>query len=477
MSNVKWITYRIRGLDEIFPMKISCNGKTTRGVGSLLKTSIMKRLSTLLIESGIEPTLMGIYNEFYNGNIPECNFCHKNLCWIDFNLSLSEDGVVEFHPKPTEIYKCHNKYCAHERAHLNSNSIEYVSKSYRVDYDTALKIIHDRNETPFYFKPDKQTEDEYKKSQSRNKEWYVEKFGNLAEEKIRKRSEILSRKLCKNGLINSHGESEAERICKSKAVTLEKMVERHGENEGKLIYDKWLEAIKQTRDNFILRHGVELGERKWEEHIELERYLASKQRLIDKFGEDIADEICQKRYSITEEKMIEKYGEDEGKSKYSEWIRGINFNRSNSGYIQSKSAMKFFSRLYGELSKNGFSKDDVIFFDGDRREYFVSIAGNGDNKRFYFMDFYVKSLKIDVEYNGVFWHPKSDFTDEQIDDWNSRHDRTYNECIERQNQRDLDMKSIGIKVITVWDSDNEDEQLKRCVELICEERNNHETVK
>lgn len=39
------------------------------------------------------------------------------------------------------------------------------------------------------------------------------------------------------------------------------------------------------------------------------------------------------------------------------------------------------------------------------------------------------------------------------------------------------MRSVGIKVITVWDSDNEDEQLKRCVELICKERNTHETVK
>lgn len=413
MNKVKWITYRIQGLDETFPMKISCNGKTTRNVESLLKTSIMKRITPLMIERGIEPTMMGIYNAFYNGDIPVCNFCHKNLCWIDFDLSISGDGVVEFHPKPTEIYKCHNKDCAHERAHLNSNSIEYVSKSYRVDYDTALKIIHDRNETPFYFKPDKQTEDEYRKSQSRNKNWYVEQFGDLAEEKMRNKSEVLSRKLCKEGLIKSHGVEESEKICKSKAVTLEKMVERYGKNEGKLRYDRWLEAAKQTRDNFILRHGVELGNRKWEEHIELERYLNSKQRLIDEFGEDVANEICHKRYAITEEKMIEKYGEDKGKSKYSDWLRGVNFNRPNSGRVQSKSGREFFDKLYGELSKIGFSKDDVVFFDGDRQEYFVSIAGDGENKRhFYFLDFYVKSLKINVEYNGVFWHPKSDFTNE-----------------------------------------------------------------
>ena len=415
MSKVKWITYRIQGLDETFPMKISCNGKTRRSVESLLKTSIMKRLSPVLNEKRIEPTLMGIYNAFYNGDIPICNFCHKNLCWVDFDLSISEDGLVEFHPKPTEIYKCHDKDCTHERAHLNSNSIEYVSKSYRVDYDTALKIIHERNDTPFYFNPDKQTEDEYRKSQSRNKDWYVEKFGDLAEEKMRNKSEILSRKLCKDGLIKNHGEKEAEKICKSKAVTLEKLIEKYGEDDGRKHYEDWLASVKQTRENFIKRYGIELGGKKWDDFIEQnrKRWVILKQKLIDEFGEDNLYDIYKEKYGVSLEKMIEKYGKDMGTIKFNNWYNGILFNNFNMGCKQSKTAMRFFLRLSDFLRMKGFQKDDLIFYDGDRREYFVSIAGDGENKRhFYFLDFYVKSLKINVEYNGVFWHPKSDFTNE-----------------------------------------------------------------
>lgn len=76
-------------------------------------------------------------------------------------------------------------------------------------------------------------------------------------------------KMTRDNLIKNHGYTgeEVDNIFKSKSITLTSMIERWGDELGKLKYDKWLKETRQSKENFIKRWGEEKGIKLWETHI------------------------------------------------------------------------------------------------------------------------------------------------------------------------------------------------------------------
>lgn len=109
---------------------------------------------------------------------------------------------------PSNFY-CKEKGCTGKT--INPNSIEFVSKTRKINEEQAIKIIHDRNKSPFYLENHKNKNDyknyqslkhklsdkEYKKfiknlKYSKTIEYYIEKYGKKEGAKIWK--EINSKK-------------------------------------------------------------------------------------------------------------------------------------------------------------------------------------------------------------------------------------------------------------------------------------------
>lgn len=111
------------------------------------------------------------------------------------------------------------------------------------------------------------------------------------------------------------------------------------------------------------------------------------------------------------ESMINRYGEEEGVllykkrvENYTKSIRENISNRKTGGYV-SKESIKFFIPLYKFCRKLGIPREEIYLGVSGSREFFV--RKNQKKNEGFFVDFCIPSLKIVVEYNGLFWHPRS----------------------------------------------------------------------
>lgn len=147
------------------------------------------------------------------------------------------------------------------------------------------------------------------------------------------------------------------------------------------------------------------------------------------------------------DRYTKKYGE-EGKYKLLEGInkRKITLLKKCGTYtcngMTSKESLKFFIPLYKKLRKMyGIEKSDIYWGIKGSREYASSYNG-----RSMFYDFTIHSLKLVIEYNNEFWHPREGIEWKGIIDYESAmlYDRTK---IDHMTNR-------GYKVVVVWNTDN-----------------------
>lgn len=261
----------------------------------------------------------------------------------------------------------------------------------------------------------------------RNKNWWIQ--NGLTEEDA-----IIEVKKHTPGTVeyfqHKKGYSHDEAVEKSKeryrkcAITLENLVKKYGETEGtyrwKSYCDKqsvtntfeykqkkygWtLEQFQEynksravTLENLIRRHGQELGSLKWQKYCDRQRYAG-----------------CQLEY------FIEKYGEIEGSEKYTQLnlMKGHTFDsflaRSNGDVViateafnnhyqrkiipYSEIANELFDKLYIHLCELGYIR---IFYTNNIHEWYVY---DNNKKRTYFLDFFLKEKRKGIEFYGDYWH-------------------------------------------------------------------------
>lgn len=169
-------------------------------------------------------------------------------------------------------------------------------------------------------------------------------------------------------------------------------IERYGESEGIIRFNSFREKSLQTKENFVKRHGVELGEQKYIDHCSKKSYGISKEGLTAKYGYQKANLLCSSR-GKTKEQIISKYGQDY----YLDLMKrrtATNTPRTRA----SKSSAKYLLPMYKALRKAGVTKEDIFWGIGNSTEFRIGK---------FFYDFTIFSHKIIIEYNGVAWHPKS----------------------------------------------------------------------
>lgn len=215
---------------------------------------------------------------------------------------------------------------------------------------------------------------------------------------------------------------------------------------------EWRKNHKSTLENFILRHGKEEGEKKWNDYrmkqaetnsleYKKEKYgwteeqfksynksrAVTLENFIIRHGEEEANirwkGYCdrQKYAGCEVEYFIEKYGEEEGIKRYKHlnFMKGHTFDsylfkfdgdeklaweafsnyQANLRTPHSNIATELFDSIYEYIIQNTDFKK--IFYINNIGEWFVH---DNNKKRTYFLDFFLKERGKVIEFYGDYWH-------------------------------------------------------------------------
>lgn len=125
----------------------------------------------------------------------------------------------------------------------------------------------------------------------------------------------------------------------------------------------------------------------------------------------------------------------------------------------SKESLRFFIPLYKTIRKLGVHKDDIFWGIKGSKEF----AQHKDGFNFFY-DFTIKSLKITIEYNGVFWHARPN------DEWKGfgikEENLAYN--LIKSNA----ITDFGYEQHIVWSDENLKERRNELIEIIKEKYDN-----
>lgn len=234
-------------------------------------------------------------------------------------------------------------------------------------------------------------------------------------------------------------------------ITLDLLVEKYGEKEGK---DKWFK-INKSKDNsslnyFIRKFGNESeGINKYVEHNKT-KDSSSLMFFEKKYGEQGFDKYNQKRILSDNKSMdffLSKYGNYKlAKEEYINTQKKIKVKVLSA----SKSSLVYFKPLYDFLIVSENVKRDNIFLGVEgSQEYFIKTEDD-----IFFYDFVLLDKKIIIEYNGKFWHPNWEYysIEECVDKFkNKKIDNI--KMINRDKEKIKVAKDNGFKVLILWEED------------------------
>lgn len=257
------------------------------------------------------------------------------------------------------------------------------------------------------------------------------------------------------------GRKKYEEVNYSKAMTLSNMIKKYGEKEGNYRWDQYCKKQAETNtfeyknkkygmteeefkeynlnravtlENMITRHGEDIGNIKWKEYCERQAYTNTKEHLGDRYEE------INKQKAITLENFIRKYGEKEGHEKY--------INRINSSPFYSKKSQELFDILTNCIT----FKDKKCYYATNNGEYGVY---DKNTKSYKMYDFVCVDLNLCIEFNGDHYHgnPKMYLPSDILKGRGQSNVRALDAWSNDSYKNNLINEERGIDVIVVWESE------------------------
>lgn len=284
-----------------------------------------------------------------------------------------------------------------------------------------------------------------------------------------------NRKNTLENFIKKHGE-EAGKIkfqsyCDKQAYsnTLEYMIQKYGENLGT---EKYYSANKRraiTLDNLVKKHGNDIGEKIYSEYVSKQRINGKTiEYFISKYGNEkgrqIYEEIGRRKSQSYEGFLIRHDGNIEiATLEFEKYCK----NRYESNLFKrgvSKSSQYFFKKLHAELLKLNIGE---VYYADFNQEWGINIIG----KRFVYLDFFLKSKGKVIEYYGDYYHANPSMFDKTSVIKRFGGIKTAEEIWGDDNRRLDDIKSVPYvkDVLVVWASEieeNEQEIIQKCVNYL-----------
>ena len=141
-----------------------------------------------------------------------------------------------------------------------------------------------------------------------------------------------SKAVTKENLIKRYGEEDGLKRWKSycerqsKTNTFEYKKEKYGWTKEQ--FDEYNASRAVTKENLIKRYGEEEGLKRWDAYIERQKETKSFEYMCEKYGKEKAVEINGMK-ALTLNNFVRKHGEEVGKIKYDEYIKTNNDFYSN----------------------------------------------------------------------------------------------------------------------------------------------------
>lgn len=231
----------------------------------------------------------------------------------------------------------------------------------------------------------KKLSEKYTKENSRTEKNYIKKFGK------------------------KEGVKRWKSYCEKQARvnTFEHKQKKYGWTREQ--FDEYNKSRSVTLDNLINRHGEKIGKEKWNSYCKKQSYTNSLEYYQKKFGEEngkIKWEEVNRKKAHTIETYIEKYDGDIelATEKLIEFFKNL-----KSSSISSKISVELFSELTDKLIKMGYKK---IFHYSFNNEWVINVRGH----QTIFLDFYLRDTGKVIEFYGDYWHcnPKKYNCDQQV---------------------------------------------------------------
>lgn len=154
----------------------------------------------------------------------------------------------------------------------------------------------------------------------------------------------------------------------------------------------------------------------------------------------------------------EHLSKEDRKAFYTLRIQKILVSKPNGGSGVSKSSILFFDSIRENIK---CSDVDIRYGGASSSEWWIRDKDN--NKKYYFLDFYIPAINLVIEYNGCAWHPKS-----KNDPWKSKSGllkMSTEDVWNLDRQKEASIRNLGLDVHYVWDDDLEN-KVDYFVELI-----------
>lgn len=233
------------------------------------------------------------------------------------------------------------------------------------------------------------------------------------------------------------------------AVTLESMIRKHGEEEGRKRWEHYCNA--QSISNTFEYKQEKYG---WTRK-EFDKFNKSRAvtlvNLQKKYGKEEGkrrfEEYCARQsYTNSLDYMIEAYGEKEGTKKFEAFCKArVNFNNG-----ASYESQRLFDVICSKLNEHNIDTSKIYYSSLDRVEKYAFNRNAGVG---YYLDYYDENNNIAIEFQGDYWHANPLFC--KPEDVNYVKHMTSKEIWECDNQKEAFFKSEfpGITYIRVWEHD------------------------
>ena len=262
-----------------------------------------------------------------------------------------------------------------------------------------------------------------------------------------------------------YSDEEYKKICSmTVGVTKESMIRKWGENEGLKRWNEYCnkQALSNTynykkekynwsKEDFKLfnksraitlenlqnKYGNELGKQYFEDYVNKQKLTKSKEYMINKYGEEKANKINQSK-ALTLSNYINKFGEKEGLKKYE-----LMLNKQHNFY--SKISQEFFNKLDKYLCNKY-----TTYYASKNNEYGIKL----NNNTYIRLDYFILELNLCIEFNGTYYHGDPKIFNEN--DCPNPHNKQLlaKEIWKNDNNRYKLLKQTrNIDTIVVWEND------------------------
>lgn len=215
-------------------------------------------------------------------------------------------------------------------------------------------------------------------------------------------------------------------------------------------FDEFNKSRAVTLELCIKKHGKELGKKIFREYCSKQAYVGCElEYFIEKYGTKEGTTVYQelnRKKALNRETFVRKYGEVEGERIWKAYL----LKRSHNAPV-SEVSQRLFDEILSQIPSNQYSKVKYASFGGEQ----CILGRNG----YMFADFLYDNKKI-IEFNGDYWHKNPKI---YVEDDESR--LKWKQDSERQSE----LERLGYEVLVVWEKDfhdNKQEVIHRCLKFL-----------